>query len=131
MKSRAAIVLISGLICLAFRGAGAMPLDKQACADLALEKQGLQSLKVEEMMAKGPEWAAANLSQGDLNLIRRYIEVDELIKFRCTPAQMLVKLPGLDEEDGDAGVGSGPDGDGEAGQSQAAAAAAPPLPRKK
>ncbi len=124
--------LFALLALLGAESARAIPLDKETCANLALEKQGLQSLKVEDMMAKGPDWASLNLSQGDLNLIRRYIEVDEQIKFRCTPAKMLVKLRGLEEEEGGEGIGSGED-DADAGSDATAAAGVnmPPMPQKK
>jgi hypothetical protein len=77
------------------------PLDKEACGKLALEKQGLNALNVGKLMEKGPEWAAANLSLGDLSLIRRLIEVEEQIKFRCLPVSALIKLEGLTAEDDD------------------------------
>jgi hypothetical protein len=110
----------------------AVPLDKQACEDLALERQGLVALKVEDLMAKGAEWAASHLSLGDLNLVRRFIEVDEQIKFRCEPATTLVKLRGLDDEDDD-DVGAGdrtePEKDVKAADAQPAQTA--PLPKKR
>jgi hypothetical protein len=109
-----------------------VPLDKQACEDLALERQGLVALKVEDLMAKGAEWAASHLSLGDLNLVRRFSEVDEQIKFRCEPATTLVKLRGLDDEDDDE-VGGGdktePEPDVKAADAKPVKSA--PLPKKR
>lgn len=129
-RKNATFALIAGLALFgAVDSAAAIPLDKETCAQLGQEKQGLETMKVRDLMVKGPEWASANLSLGDLNLIRRYIEVDEQIKFRCTPAKFLVKLRGL-EEDGEEETGSGDSadaGDGDAVQ----AVSAPPLPDRK
>jgi hypothetical protein len=106
--------------------ASAAGLDKEACGTLALELKGLQALKVEELMAKGPDWAVANLSQGDLNLIQRFIEVDEQIKFRCKSPSMLVKLPGISEQGDDTGSG----GDNVA-EDAPSTAPAPPVPARR
>ncbi len=77
------------------------PLDKEACANLSQELQNLKALDVDKLMEKGPEWAISNLSQSDLNLVRRYIDVDEQIKFRCLPPSSLVhlKAPESDEDE--------------------------------
>jgi hypothetical protein len=65
-------------------GAGAAePLDKDSCARLAVERQSLVNMGVENTMAKGPEWAKANLSGANLDLIKRFLVVSEQIKFRC------------------------------------------------
>jgi hypothetical protein len=74
-------------------------LDKAACAALNAEMTGLKTLEVEALMQKGPEWALANLSAGDLSLIRKFIEDDEQIKFRCMPPASLVKLRGSPEDE--------------------------------
>lgn len=77
------------------------PLDKDACANLSQEMQNLKALDVDKLMEKGPEWAISNLSQNDLSLIRRYINLDEQIKFRCLPPGSLVRLHAPDEDEGE------------------------------
>lgn len=122
--------LFCGVLCcmaLAVIPAAATSLDKDACGQLALERKGLQALKVEELMAKGPDWAVANLSQGDLNLVRRFIEVDEQIKFRCTSPAALVQLRGLTETGDDIGSGD-EDADAPAAQPNVPV---PPLPARR
>jgi hypothetical protein len=135
--SKSSLLFAAALLCASLSAlccpAGAVPLDKQACADLALERQGLVALKVEDLMAKGADWAAAHLSLGDLNLVRRFIEVDEQIKFRCEPATTLVKLRGLDDEEDDEVGGGDQSAEAEANAKGADAKPvhAPPLPRKR
>lgn len=63
----------------------AAPLEKEACDQLQTEKQSLTQQGVEKDMEKGPEWAKANLQPTRLELVKRYISVNEQIKFRCTP----------------------------------------------
>jgi hypothetical protein len=85
-------------ICFAAETAAA-PLDKDACAKLAHEMENLKELQVGKLMEKGPEWAVSHLSQGDLSLVRRYIDTDEQIKFRCSNPASLVHLSHVEDDD--------------------------------
>jgi len=82
-------------------GAAATPLDKAACAKLAQDIQAMKALDLDRLMERGPNWAAANLSASDLDLVRQYIELDEQMKFRCMAPSSLVQLKNLEEEDED------------------------------
>jgi hypothetical protein len=64
--------------------AGAAPLDAEACDKLEQEQADLAKAGAKQNMAKGPAWAAANLSPDRLAQIQRLIEVDEQITFRCS-----------------------------------------------
>ncbi|KAI93759.1 hypothetical protein T281_14785 [Rhodomicrobium udaipurense JA643] len=79
--------------------ADAVQLDKAACAKLTQDLQALKALDVDRLMEHGPNWAVANLSAPDLNLVRQYIELDEQMKFRCMAPSSLVQLKNLEEED--------------------------------
>ncbi len=63
--------------------AAALPLTEAACARYAAERQTLIRLGVRDHYVKGPDWAQANLTQPQLDLIHRYIRIDEALKFRC------------------------------------------------
>jgi hypothetical protein len=78
----AGALLLGGAIAGANSGL-AETLDKDACAKLTTERQSLATMGVEQNMAKGPKWASANLPASGLDLIKRYITIDEQIKFRC------------------------------------------------
>lgn len=94
----------------------AAPLDKGDCEKLVQNFQNMKALDVDKMMANGPEWAISHLSPVDLNLVRRYIDLDEQIRFRCSDPASLVHLKHLEEEDEESGTkaqsakadGSGP-----------------------
>lgn len=58
--------------------------EQKTCEQMIEERNRISALGVEKDMAKGHEWARANLSQSDLNLIREFIEISEHIRFRCT-----------------------------------------------
>ncbi len=87
-------------------GLAAEPLDKDACSKLQAEKQALIVLGVDKEFAKGADWAKANLAQAELNLVKRYLTIDEQLKFRCGLA--VVNLQVQDEAE------DGPDEDGPA-----------------
>lgn len=92
----------------------AAPLEKAECDRLQSEKQGLMVLGVDKEFAKGPDWAKANLGQAELNLLKRYLALDEQLKFRCGMATVTLQIPDELED--------GPDANG---------VAAPPVPLRK
>jgi hypothetical protein len=74
------------------------PLDKPACERLQSEKQTLIVLGVDKEFARGPEWAKANLAQSELNLLKRYIDIEEQLKFRCGLAVVTLQIPDEPED---------------------------------
>jgi len=80
-------------------GADAAQADKALCAKLTQDLQALKALDVDRLMERGPNWAVANLSASDLNLVRQYIDLDEQMKFRCMAPSSLVQLKNLEDED--------------------------------
>jgi hypothetical protein len=70
----------------------AAPLDKDGCGKLKDEQGQLEKSGVRETLAKGPQWAKTNLAGGSLGEVRRLIEVDEQLLFRCS-GKPLVVLP--------------------------------------
>lgn len=67
-------------------------LDPESCARLKTEQETLEKAGLKEIAAKGPDWAKANLAAEKINEIKRWIEVDEQLLFRC-PGRHLVNLP--------------------------------------
>ena len=72
--------------------AEAASLDKETCDKLKGEQSQLEGGGARGNMAKGPEWAKANLAADKLGEIKRLIEVEELLLFRCQ-GRPLVVLP--------------------------------------
>ena len=102
----------------------AEPLDKDACGRLQAEKQTLMVLGVDKQFAKGPEWAKANLAGADLANIRRFLNVEEQLKFRCGLAIVTLKVT-EEPDDGD------DDNAEQAGAASAPGKAAPVKPAAK
>lgn len=70
----------------------AAPLDAEQCAKLKTELAELEQAGVRASMAKGPAWGKANLAPDKLDKVRRLVEVDEQLLFRCQ-GKPLVLLP--------------------------------------
>jgi hypothetical protein len=79
-------VLLQGI------GAQAATLDKDTCARLEEEQTTLEKAGVRGTLVKGSAWAKDNLPLDKLQQVRRLIEVDEQILFRCQ-GRPLVLLP--------------------------------------
>ena len=105
----------------------AAPLDDEECTKLNGERIQLEFAGVRANMAKGPEWAKANLPAESLGQIRRFLEVEAQILFRCR-AGSLVNLPAeADPDPAAAARDEGEDGKDASGK----AATPPPAPAIK
>lgn len=73
----------------------AVPLMEDACERYAAERSILMRLGVDTHLARGPDWAKANLTPPQLDLIQRYIKLDAALKFRCPEkyAALVVQAP--------------------------------------
>jgi hypothetical protein len=77
------LVVVLSLAGIAAAAAGASPLDQAACEALKADRGRLLTESLKSDIAKGAEWARANLSQDRLKEIQSLIEVEEQIAFRC------------------------------------------------
>jgi hypothetical protein len=81
---RAIGYLAWGLMMLGLAGeALGAPLDKAVCDSLKQEHGQLVVAGAKDNMARGPEWATANLAPERIKDIRRLIDVEEQLAFRC------------------------------------------------
>jgi len=94
-SSRLVFFLAAAVV--AFAQARAAPLDADTCAKLRSEHSQLELAGVEKDLEKGPEWAKANLAADKLDRIRRFIELEEQLLFRCRD-KSLVSLPAEQEQ---------------------------------
>src|SRR5262245_6390341 len=111
--------------------AAAAPLDQEACARLKTELLQLELAGARTNMAKGADWAKVNLVADKLLQIKRLIEIDEQILFRCQGKPLVVLPEGVEAEAVPAPAEPGKEG---AGPAKAAtdmkAAKDPPPPGK-
>lgn len=73
-------------------GVLAEPLDGATCGLLKGEQARMEQSGLRSSMDKGPAWAKSNLAADKLDQIRRLMELDEQLLFRCS-ARNLVELP--------------------------------------
>jgi hypothetical protein len=78
--------------------AAAATLEQDACAKLKTELLQLELAGTRTSMAKGPDWAKANLGTDKLQQIKRLLEVEEQILFRCQGKPLVVLPEGVDAE---------------------------------
>ena len=90
--TRSCITFLVAVLLLPMPAARTAPLDKDGCASLKAEQGQLEQAGTRGNMAKGPQWAKTNLEPEKLTQIRRLLEVDEQLLFRCH-GKPLVNLP--------------------------------------
>ena len=116
---------------LALHDTRAAPLDADTCSKLDAERLQLEFAGARTNMAKGPEWAkTAKLSTEALNQIRRLIDVDGQLLFRCTGGS-LVNLPADAPDPDPAAAPREPAEDGKETPEQDAPAKAAPAVKPK
>ena len=80
--------------------AAAAPIDKAGCDRLEMERKALLVLGIDKYFENGIGWARANLTVADLNLVKRYLDVYEQLKFQCKEEIDIVGS-GLEDEESD------------------------------
>ena len=90
--TRSGITLFLAALLVSAPTARTAPLDKDGCAKLKAEEAQIEQSGIRSSMGRGPEWAKANLPPDKLEQIRRLIEVEEQLLFRCH-GKALVNLP--------------------------------------
>jgi hypothetical protein len=126
MMRRVLVVAVLAALTLSFEHVRAAPLDAATCGQLKGEQVRMEQGGVRDSMAKGPSWAKANLAADKLEQIRRLIELDEQLLFRCS-TRNLVELPA----EADAEPAAVPPGIGEDGKEAASPKADAPPPAGK
>ena len=81
--TRSGISLVIAALLLQAPATRAAQLDKDSCAKLKTEQAQLEQGGTRASQGKGPEWAKANLAADKLEQVRRLIELDEQLLFRC------------------------------------------------
>ena len=80
----AAGIFAAGLVATALSGgAPAAPLDEQTCQQLKREVGDLEGIGARANLAKGPAWGKSNLSSAQLEQVKKLIEIEETVAFRC------------------------------------------------
>ena len=84
-------VLVTGLIAVAPSPAPGAPLDTETCEQLKREVGDLDRIGARNNMTKGAAWGKANLNGAQLEQVKKLIEIEEAIAFRCPKPKPLVE----------------------------------------
>ncbi len=95
MRSARLPLVVAALVAsvAALTQARAAPLDAETCAKLQTEHTDLERAGVEKDMVKGPDWAKGNLGLEKLQRVQRFIELEELLMFRCRSRALVHLTP--------------------------------------
>ena len=74
--------------------------DAESCRRIKTEHDSLGASGIREMLPKGPEWAKSNLTKERLEQIRRFLTLDEDMRFRCPLGKARPELEAAESEAG-------------------------------
>lgn len=75
-------------------------LDAESCRRHKSEYDTLGASGIREMMAKGPDWAKTNLTKERIEQVRRYLALEEDVRFRCPLGKARPELEAAESEAG-------------------------------
>ena len=61
----------------------AEPLDRDSCLKLQGERQKLLTREMQAALDRGPDWVKDHLDPGDIEKVRKFLDVEAMIEFRC------------------------------------------------
>jgi hypothetical protein len=64
-------------------GAVAKPLDRGSCLKLKAEQQKMLTREMQAALDRGPDWVKDHLNPADIEKVRKFLAVEEMIEFRC------------------------------------------------
>ena len=77
-----ALLTSSSVVTLGAR-AIAEPLEKAACANLQVERKKLLTREMQAALDHGPDWVKNHLDTGEIEKVRQFLAIEEMIEFRC------------------------------------------------
>lgn len=83
LRLNAITLLVAGTTPLIGAVAVAEPLDKQSCANLQNQRKQLFNADMQAALDQGPDWVKKHLTDEAIERVRRFLDVEEQIQFRC------------------------------------------------
>jgi hypothetical protein len=85
------VALVTGsFAAVAGTGVLAEPLDKESCLKLERERDRLFTRDMKVALERGPDWVKEHLDTGEIEKVREFLGVEEMIEFRCRPGGVVV-----------------------------------------
>ena len=63
--------------------AHAEPLDRESCLNLQAERAKLLTREMKAALERGPDWVKDHLDTGEIEKVREFLAIEEMIEFRC------------------------------------------------
>ena len=92
--------VLSLLLLAATTPASAGMLDADSCRRFKSEYDALATSGIREIMSKGPDWAKTNLAKDRMEQVRRYLSLEEDVRFRCPLGKARPELEAAESEAG-------------------------------
>lgn len=61
----------------------AEPLDRESCLKLQADRNKLLTREMKIALERGPDWVKDHLNTGEIEKVRQFLAVEEMIEFRC------------------------------------------------
>ena len=74
--------------------------DAETCRKLKTEHDSMNASGLREMLAKGPDWAKSNLTKERMEQIKRFLALEEDVRFRCPLGKARPELEAAESEAG-------------------------------
>src|SRR5262245_20233099 len=79
-----AMALLTGtLLALPGMRVFAEPLDRASCLNLQADRARLLTRDMKIALERGPDWVKDHLNTGEIEKVREFLAVEEMIEFRC------------------------------------------------
>ena len=82
-RLNAALLIVAAASLLGPTWAGAEPLDKQSCSSLQTDRTKLLTRDMKAALDQGPDWVKTHLNEAEIDQVRRFLNIEEQIEFRC------------------------------------------------
>ena len=79
----AVALLTGGFAVLLTTRAQAVPLDRESCLDLERQRAKLLTREMQVALERGPDWVKDHLHTGEIEKVREFLAIEEIIEFRC------------------------------------------------
>ena len=81
--------------------ARAEPLDRESCLKLQGERQNLLTREMQAALDRGPDWVKDHLDPADIEKVRKFLDVEAMIEFRCRNGGVVKPSPAAAINDSD------------------------------
>ena len=61
----------------------AEPLEREACLKLQADRARLFTREMKVALERGPDWVKDHLNTGEIEKVREFLAIEEMIEFRC------------------------------------------------